>query len=206
MKPAQIFTTFAFLLTFAVCVSAQSVQFPNELKGYEFFGKGKLKDLQLTVSSRGDVKNIFGANCEKQCDYDAEWTVRFEYYEDTWIKENRNEMGEKIRYRLDSKYLGKLRSTELRPKKEVSFANISFSNQFQRLLLTSTSTFRSDHNISTGDEAFQDSNGLTYEIITEPLKYGIKNKKTKSYNKGDLVLIRYSISEVIEKDLFILQN
>lgn len=206
MNRAKIFIAFTFLLAFAVCVSAQSVQFPNELKGYEFFGNGKLKDLQLTISSKDDVKKIFGANCEKKCDYSADWLINFEYYEDIWVMTSRNEKDEKLTYFLDSKYLGKLRSIEIRPKKHVSFVSIIFPNVFQKLLLSSTSTFRSDGKRSIGDEAFQDSNGLTYEIINETIKYDIKNEKTKTYYKGDLVLIRYDIPKELEKSLFILQN
>ncbi len=206
MKLAKFFIAFTFLLAFAFQVSAQSIQYPNELKGYEFFENGKLKDLQLTVSSKDDVKKIFGVNCEKQCDYDADWLIHFDYYEDIWVMTSRSENNEKLTYFLGSKYLGKLRSIEIRPKMQLSFADVSFPNTFQNLLISSTSTFRSDKRRMSGDESFQDSNGLTYEILDQTIIYNFKNKKTKSYNKGDLVLIRYSISKAIEKDLFVLQN
>lgn len=206
MNRAKILISFTFLLAFAVCISAQHNPFPNELKGYEFFGNGKLKDLQLTASSKDDVKQIFGTNCEKQCDYDADWSIEFEYFEDIWVMTDRNEKDEKLTYLLDSKYLGKLRSIEIRPRKQTSLADVSFSNVFQKLALTSTSTFRSDKSRISGDEAFEDSNGLTYEILNQTIKYDIKNKKSRSYNKGDLVLIRYSIPKDSEKDLFVLQK
>lgn len=187
-------------------VFAQKNAYPAEIKGFEFFGNRKLKDLQLTASSKDDVKKIFGVSCEKQCDYDDVWLIRFDYYEAIWIKESRNEKNVKLTYLLDSKYLGTLRSIEIRPKKQISFIGISFPSQFQRFLLTSTSTFRSDYSRISGDEAFQDSSGLTYEIITETIKYGFKNKNTNSYNKGDLVLIRYDIPRELEKTLFVLQK
>ena len=206
MNRVKIFIAFTFLLAFAVCVSAQSVQFPNELKGYEFFGKGKMKDLQLALSSKDDVKKIFGEKCVKRCDYDADWKIEFKYFEDTWIKESRNEKDEKLTYFLDSKYLGKLRSVEIRPKNQISFVAITLPSQFQRNLLTSTSTFRLDYSLISGNEAFQDSNSLTYETLNQTIKYNLKNKKSKTYNKGDLVLIRYNVSKELEKDLFILQK
>ena len=202
MNRAKIFIAFTFLLAFAFQISAQSVQFPNELEGYKFFGNGKLKDLKLNASSKDDVKKIFGANCERKCDYDENWLISFEYFDDIWIKESRNNAGEKLTYKLDSKYLGKLRSIEIRPKNRLSFANISFPETFQKLLLTSTSTFRSDEKRLTGDEAFQDSNGLTYEILNETIKYSRK----KTYNKGDLILIRYDIPKELKESLFILQK
>jgi len=206
MNRAKIFIALTFLLAFAVCVSAQGNPFPNELKGYEFFGNGKLKELQFAISSKDDVKKIFGASCEKQCDYDADWLIRFEYYEDIWVKTDRNDKDERLTYFLDSKYSGKLRSIEIRPKKQMSFANVTFPNTFQKLLVTSTSTFYSGKSRIHGDEAFQDLDGLTYEILDQTIVYNFKKEGKKSYNKGDLVLIRYDMPKKLEKSLFILQK
>ena len=206
MKSAKIFIAITFLLAFAVCVSAQSVQFLNELKGYKFFGNGKLKELRLTVSSKNDVKNIFGASCEKKCNYDADWLISFEYYEDIWIMESRNEKNEKQTYLLDSKYLDKLRSIEIRPNKQISFVNIVFPKTFQKNFTTSTTDTRSGKSKMTVNEAFEDLDGLSYEIYGVTNYDDIKNEKEKSYNKGDLGLIRYDIPAKLEKDLFILQK
>lgn len=79
MKLTKIFIVFTFLLAFAICVSAQKNQYPNELKGYEFFGKGKLIKIKLGVSTKKDVKKIFGKDCEKYCDYDKNFKIKFEY-------------------------------------------------------------------------------------------------------------------------------
>lgn len=204
MKLAKTFIVFTFLLAFAICVSAQSNQYPNELKGYEFFGNGKLKGLELIVSSKDDVKRIFGNKCGEKCDYDADWTIRFSYYEDIWIRESRNEKDEKLTYFLDSKYLGKLRSIEIRPKKQVSFVNAYFPNTFQKLLMTSNGALRSDKRRMLGDEAFQDSSGLTYEILSRISCNDSEDKKAESYNNGELVVIRYDIPKDLEKGLFIL--
>lgn len=206
MKTVKILIVFAFLLTFANRISAQSIRFSNELNSYEFFGKGKLKDLKLSVSSKDDVKEIFGKSCEKQCDYDADWSIRFEYYEDIWVKESRNEKDEKLRYTLDPKYLGKLRSIEMRPKKEISFAAVSFPDTFKKLLTTSTIDARSGKSKVVVNNSFQHSDGLTYETYSQTNYDDIKNEKAKSYKNGDLVLIRYNIAEELEKDLFVLQN
>jgi Uma2 family endonuclease len=186
--------------------SAQSIEFPNELKGFKFFGNGKLKSLQFTVSSKVEVKKILGETCEKKCDYDADWLISFEYYEDIWIKESRNDKDEKLTYFLDSKYLGKLRSIEIRPKKQVSFDNVSFPAEFQKLVVTSTTDARSGKSRMTVNDAFQDSDGLTYEIYSRTNYDDIKNKKEKSYNKGELILIRYDIPKESEKTLFVLQK
>ena len=87
MNRAKIFVVFTFLLAFAVCVSAQSVQFPNELKGYEFFGKGKLANLKLGVSIKEDVKNVFGVPRQEiynsaVYDYDPNWSIQFVYFDE----------------------------------------------------------------------------------------------------------------------------
>ncbi len=206
MKRAKIFIAFTFLFAFAVCVSAQSKQYPNELKGYDFFGNGKLKDLQLTVSSKDNVKKLFGENCEKNCDYNADWLISFAYYEDIWVKESRNDKDEKLRYLLDSKYLGKLRSIEIRPKNQISFTNILFPNIFQKLLIASNGNLRFDKRRMSGDEAFQDLSGLTYEISNHTSCDDIKNKRANSKNKSELVLIRYDVPKELEKDLFVLQK
>jgi len=206
MKLAKIFIVFTFLLAFAVCVSAQSNQYPNELKSYEFFGNGKLKDLKFGISSKDDVKKIFGKKCAEKCDYDADWAIRFEYYEDIWIRESRNEKDEKLTYFLDSKYLGKLRSVEIRPKKQISFVDVSFPITFQKFVTTSTTDARLGKSSMTVNEAFQNSSGLTYEIYTRTNYDDIKNKKAKLYKKGDLVVIRYEILKELEKSLFILQK
>lgn len=56
---------------------------PNELPGYEFFRKGKLKDIRLGISTSDDMKKIFGETCEEICDYDDNWRVWVKYFEKT---------------------------------------------------------------------------------------------------------------------------
>ncbi len=135
MKITKVLIVFAFLLTviFVQNFQAQGSQYPNELKGYEFFGKGKLAGLKPGVSTKEDVKKIFGKKCEKVCDYDSDWTVNFSFYENNWTKEDTNEKGERLVYYLEPKYLEKLRKIEISPKKQLSFTNISFPNTFQKL-------------------------------------------------------------------------
>jgi len=54
--------------------------YPNELKAFRFFNQGKLKGLQLTVSTRENVKKNFGSDCETSCDYDDNWKIDFSYF------------------------------------------------------------------------------------------------------------------------------
>ncbi len=189
---------------FSICISAQSSEYPNELAGYQFFGSGKLKDLQLLVSSKDDVKRIFGEKCEKQCDYETDWSISFEYFEDIWIKESRNAKGDKLTSSLDLKYLGKLRVIGIRPKKQISFLSISFPDVFKKLIITSTTDGRSGNSRMSVNDAFQDSSGLTYEIYSRTNYDDIRTKNARVYHKGELVLIRYNIREDTEKALFVL--
>nr|MBA3785795.1 hypothetical protein [Acidobacteriota bacterium] len=165
------------------------------------------KGLTPGVSTKADVKKIFGKNCENQCDYDTDWTVNFSYYENNWIKDNTNEKGEKSVYYLDFKYLGNLRKIEIRPKRQVSFGKVSFPKTFQKLsrsLITDDTRTGKSRMITY--ELFQDSLGLTYELFGTTDYDNIKAKSEKLYKKGDLFSIQYSISKEQEKAMFILQK
>ena len=206
MKILIVFT-FLLSLVFVETSQAQNNPYPNELKGYEFARNGKLKGLTSGVSTKADVKKIFGKNCENQCDYDTDWTVNFSYYENNWIKDNTNEKGEKSVYYLDFKYLGNLRKIEIRPKRQVSFGKVSFPKTFQKLSRSLiTDDTRTGKNRMITYELFQDSLGLTYELFGTTDYDNIKAKSEKLYKKGDLFSIQYSISKEQEKAMFILQK
>jgi len=127
MKLAKIFIVLTFLLAFAVCISAQSNPYPNKLRGYCFFGNGKLKNLRLAFSTNENVMKIFGQECENNCDYNSNWEISFNYFKqnDCFTSQTGNEP--KQTFCPDKKYIGRLSSIELRPKKMVSFSKISFS-------------------------------------------------------------------------------
>ena len=119
MKPAKLFIAIVFLLAFAVCVLAQTTHYPNELKGYDFFGSGKLKDLKLGHSKKKDVEMIFGKYCDKYCDYDENFKVRFVYLsalDDCMTTEN-------IRDRLmcpQNDFVGTISSITIEPKQSLT--------------------------------------------------------------------------------------
>ncbi len=205
MKHTPILAALTIAFSLALGISAQTNQSSNELEGYRFVGSGKLKSLQLLVSTRDDVKRVFGNQCEKQCDYDADWTVNFEYYDDIWTKESSNNRGEKWTYFLDSKYLGKLRTIDLKPKNPVSFAKVTFPDTFKRVIVTATSDKRSG-SIKTVNNAYQDANGLIYELFGQTSQSEAPGTNARPLKPGDLVLIRYTISKEREKSLFVLQK
>lgn len=206
MKLTNLLVVSGLLLIFWVCADAQTNGYAHELPGYEFYGKGNLKGIRLLDSTSTDVIRVFGGSCLKQCDYDERWSVKFEYFSDIWVTERHSNKGEKQIYYLDSKYLGTIRVIEIRPKKNVSFLDLSFPGVFEKLIVTSTTDGRSGKSRMTVNDAFHDPDGLTYEIYNRTNYDDIKNRDERSYEKGDLVLIRYNISEDKEKDMFVLQK
>jgi hypothetical protein len=208
MKVSKIFPGFVFLLSviFVQNFQAQNNQYPNELNGYQFFGKGKLAGLKPGVSTKEDVKKIFGKNCEKICDYDTNWTVNFSFYENNWTKEDTDEKGVKSVYYLEPKYLGKLRKIEITPKKQQSFASVSFPNTFQKLSRSQITRNRSGKGRMITYEIYQDAYGLIYELYSRTDYDEIKTKNDRLYNKGDLFSIQYNTSKEQEKVMFTLKK
>jgi len=206
MKPAPVLGVITFVLFLVFAVSAQTTQYPNELAGYKFFGNGKLKSLQLLTSTKEDVKRLFGADCEKQCDYDAEWTMNLEYFDEIWTREESNNKGDRRVYKLDTKYLGKLRQIDLKPKKAISFANTSFPAAFSKTIVTAAPD-RNDPRAgaaATVYDSFGDVNGLSYQIFGPSNPPGFPG--SRMYKPGELVMIRYTIPKAREKSLFVLEK
>jgi hypothetical protein len=206
MKFSPFLAVIASALSFVLNMSAQTTQFPNELDGYKFFGSGKLAGLHLLASNREDVKRIFGVNCEKQCDYDADWSISFEYFDEIWTREESNNKGDKWVYKLDPKYLGKLRQIDLKPKKAIAFAKVVFPPVFSKVIVTAAPD-RNDPRAgaaATVYDGFQDPNGLSYQLFGQSNPPGMPG--SRQYKPGELVLIRYTIPKEREKSLFVLQK
>lgn len=190
---------FTFLLAFAVCVSAQSVQFPNELKGYDFFGKGKIKPLKFGVSTKEDVIEIFGESCENSCDYNQNWLIQFIYFDDIRKEGRRKEKP----YIAVSRYLGKLYSIRLRPKLKISFKKTVFPSYFKFKTFGSKNIYEDD-GVTIYYFAYIDKHGLEYRFFDKktPTKY----KSPSKWKRGDLLSIEYQIPDRLEKNMFVGQK
>lgn len=181
--------------------------YPNELKGYQFFDKGRLKGLKLAVSTKEDVKNNLGAGCESSCDFDENWTIYFTYFDDI-SKEDSDDKTTK--YVPDAKYIGKLYSITLFPKRKISFSRIVFSTKFRE-----SQGFSVGHNydnrgrmiaaVGTSSESFYDRYGLTYTIFEE-IAYTVGQIERGDQRKGDLISIEYTIPDKIEEKMFVEQT
>jgi len=180
MNRAKILIAFTFLLAFAVCVSAQEIQFINELKSYEFYNQGKLKDIKLKTSTDEDIKAVFGNDCwGGGCEYNEDWEIGFWYYFDG-MNRYKIEDETKKTYSLSPEYVNKIFAIVLYPKKPIAFNQILFSREFQ------SSPSLGEHGVELKNYA--DSNGLTYTF----------------FDKGNLRQISYNVTEKFEQDIFIL--
>lgn len=112
------YTTIAILVILVTILgqtaSAQDTRFPNELKGYEFFGSGRFQDLKLLVSTKADVKRVMGKHCEHGCDYDPDWTMTFAYVNDRWSKKAND-----LAYKAKEDLIGTLASISFRPRRPI---------------------------------------------------------------------------------------
>lgn len=208
MKITKIFGVFVFLsaIVFAQNFQAQVNQYSNELNGYEFFRKGKLAGLKIGVTTKEDLKRIFGKNCEEVCDYDADWTVKFIFYGNDWTRDETNEEGQRLIYNLEPRYIGRLRKIEITPKKQMSLGGVSFPGAFQKLSRSQITKNRSGKSKMVTYEVFQDVQGLTYELYSQTDYDEIKAKNERLYNKGDLFSIQYNLSKEQEKTMFSLKK
>jgi hypothetical protein len=182
------------LLLGGLCVAAQDNRYPNELKGFEFFGEGSLKPLELGSSRKEDVEKIFGRACEEPCDYDANFKISFHYLslDDCMTTQA---VRDRLMCPLDE-YLGTISSIDLKPNQPINFADISTS-QFD--LRGGGGWATKGGGMSVSYSSFGDKYGLKYSIyekISEP------NPNTPKFKKSDLYSVTYNLSEALESKIF----
>lgn len=191
MKPLKFFIIFTFLLSFALQVSAQASLFPNELKGFEFFGKGKLKDLRLGMTTQKDIKDNFGENCKLSCDFDKNWVITFNFFS----KNTTTKLGEK-ELTPKEEFYGKLYSVALVPKMNISFRKIKFPKSFSFIGYGGGGSCPdADEGCSwSNNKLYKDAHGLIYAIC--------EKSSPNKCKKGDLSAIIYSIPDNLEAQIF----
>ncbi len=191
MKSAKIFIVFTFLLAFAVCVLAQSIQFPNEIEGYEFFKSGRLNGLKLLISDRNGVKAGFGKKCDNGCDYDEDWEISFSYINSGWNKKF-TENGKEQIYRPKPELVGKLAGITFRPKKLILLSeNAVIPQEIKCSIGTAYGkyTYKSRSCI--------DDKRVNYNISDETLE-------NKEIVKGQIISINYIPSKKDDDDIYFL--
>ena len=207
MKLIKFSSVFIFLFTFAVGVSvtfllsfdspvvAQSVQFPNELKGYEFFGKGKLEKIKLGGSTKKDVKKIFGKECEKECDYDENFKIKFEYLaalDDCMTTEDSRDRA----MCPQSDFVGTISSITLEPKQQQILKDIPTS-KFNKF--SGGNTTAKGSGLSNSYTSFTDKYGLRYSINNES---SVLFSQYPSVVQGKLYSIKYIFTDDFVRKIF----
>jgi hypothetical protein len=197
MKLVKIFIFFTFLLAFAVCVSAQSISYPNELKGYEFFRSGKLKGIKLGYSTKEDIRRIFGENCENGCEYNKNWTINIDYFEGISRETTKDNIKQK--FVPANEFLSNINSIKLLPKNKISFLKFISSNKLRF----------SGGGYSCFFGGLGDNANISFDIyqFTETVSYSVCSESTNSIcNKGDLITIDYQLPSELEDKFFVLQK
>ncbi len=196
MKFAQLTIIFIFLTGFVPTELTQEDIYPNELKGFEFFGKGKLKDLKLGASKKEDVEIIFGESCKDSCDYDNNFRIKFEY-----LKPLDDCMTtEEIRDRLmcpQNDFVGTVSSITLEPKQRFVVMNL-LSPEFNNI--TEGSTVEKGSGYSINYKNFTDKYGLGYSIYQEVS--GESETQKPAFVGGDLHSIKYGFTENFIRKVF----
>lgn len=186
---------------------------PNELPGYEFFKEGKLKPIRLGISTKSDMRQIFGDTCESTCDYDGNWNIYADYYEDrvefSRTTGDTKETQTETEYIPRPDFVDKLESITLSPKKRISFLNVAFPR-----------TFGSSESYSIGDAwdmngfagavhttwtIHADGYGLKYSVFGAETFNNLVNKGPKvkdPIRKGDLGRIEYTVPDSLEDLIF----
>ena len=98
------------LLILVGSLSALARPYPNELRGYEFFGRGKLAKVRLGESTHADIRKIFGESCNYVCVLDEKWFINFSFVGEHSSAEVHDETLEPRQ-----EFLGKLYDIELQP-------------------------------------------------------------------------------------------
>jgi hypothetical protein len=194
MKQAKLFFVLTLLLTSVICVSAQGNQYPNELKDYEFFGKGKLKKIKLGASTQKEVKKIFGKGCKKECDYDENFKIKFEYlaaFDDCMSTED-------IRDRLmcpQNDFVGTISSITVEPKQSKVLKDLPTSklNKF-----SGGSTTAKGSGTSVSYTSFADKYGLKYSIFSGNTFYS----QYPPFVEGKLYSIKYILTDNFIRKVF----
>lgn len=181
----------------SVATHAQTVPFPNELSGYEFFGRGKLKPVAFGLSKKQDIERLFGGTCEKGCDYDERFTINIDYLDcddcmtTTYVRD-------RAMCPLNE-YMGTIEKITLTPKVPVQLEKIP--------------TTRFPKNTGGAILFKNGSGGVSYESFGDEfgLKYSIKKGSTASvtittpgpdFMNGSLYSIEYGLSVELETKIF----
>ncbi|HMT08657.1 MAG TPA: hypothetical protein PKA82_11690, partial [Pyrinomonadaceae bacterium] len=186
---------------------------PNEIPGYEFFKKGRLQSIRLGISTKDDIRKIFGDTCESVCDYDEHWKIHADYFDDRveFSRSNGDTKDAQIEteYTPRPEFVDRLESLRLTPKKRVSFLKISLPRTFGRSETYSVGHAWDENGfggaVHMSLKVYADGYGLEYHVFGEETFNNLRKKEPvakEPARKGDLSYIEYSISDSFENVIF----
>src|SRR5215213_2065140 len=199
MKLSWIAAFWALFLIFTLNLQAQKKSYPNELRGYEFYGRGRIISIELGESTKEDIEKVFGSTCTDKCELDEKWSIKFEYCGDfTRSIGNGKKMWDVT---PKAQFIGKLYSTTLMPKSRISFDENDFSDQFVQGG-EGASASHGERNVFY--LVYKDEDGLSYKIFEKVAAKKDANTLlvNDSLTKGDLVEIRYEIPDKQQKQIW----
>lgn len=168
MLITKVIPVLIFTLIFVLTCSAQRITKQNEPVISLFTLKEKMNKLQLLVSTKKDVMNVFGKNCYRACGYGDNWTIQIQYVEDYWVGVD-NLTKETVTYKPQKEYLGKLLSIRL-----INFVDVLTDEYktFTNLKCVNTTTYPGSVylpgvSLIFDSEICSDKEGLEYFVIGE---------------------------------------
>lgn len=171
--------------------------YKDELSGYKFFNRGKLKGIKLGVSTSADIIKRFGENCQYNCAYDQNWDISFTYFGKLGTTVTLN--GKKTQDVTKPQYVGRLASFYLYPKSPLSFETVKFPPYFKQDLRRGFGGDSSGLSYSDSSTIYNDKYGLRYKITNEFKS----NNAAFHHKKGELQSISYTILEQLKDKLFV---
>lgn len=198
MKLTILTVIFIFFTGIAINDSTQETFYPNEIKGFEFFGEGKLKDLKLGSSTSKDVELIFGEPCEESCDYDENFKLKIEYlkaFDDCMTTED-------IRDRLMcplNNFVGTISAIKLIPKQD---QNLVIPTSHFNKVSGGSITEKRRNGDSISWTSFKDKYGLRYSLNNESSGKVTIYSHYPSSMEGKLHSIEYILTDDIIRKIF----
>lgn len=186
---------------------------PNEMPGYEFFKKGKLKPIRLGISTKDDMRRIFGDTCESTCDYDENWEISADYYDNrvefSRTSSDTKEAQRETEYIPQPEFVDKVESLRLTPKKRVSFVKTYFPRTFGKNERNEIGDAWDENGfggaVHTTSTIYADGYGLEYSVFGAETFNNLRNKGPEvrePIRNGDLRFIEYSIPDSFEDVIF----
>jgi hypothetical protein len=195
MKQRRLVWLIVLVVFVSICGAAQENPYPNEVAGFEFFGKGKLKGLQPGFSTRTDVSEIFGDTCESRCEYDETFWISIGYLSATSCYKSRKDDVEYTTCPREE-LVGTLYSIELTPTRPISFLGVRRTG----FSLIGVGAMVSSGGGSLSFTWFGSENGLSYSVINNT--DNTRDARLREFVEGDLYKIEYRLSKETEKRIF----